>query len=233
MITIRYLGQSGYILTSGDTVLVIDPYLSNSVERAAGRSRSLPIPIRPESLICDAVICTHEHLDHLDPDTVASIQGNCLFISTHRGKEILTRAGKQNTVALSEGETITVGDFEITAVFANHTVEAFGLIIKVCGKTLYFSGDTLYHEKLLTISKHNPDITFICINGRLGNLNVSEALRVAKHIGSKINIPNHYDMFSSNSEDPKLFTEKIDGGLILEINKEYTYQSLNCRVPSK
>ena len=43
----------------------------------------------------------------------------------------------------------------------------------------------------------------------------------AKRIGAKINIPNHYDMFTSNSENPYLFSENIDGGIVLEFNKEY------------
>ena len=123
-----------------------------------------------------------------------------------------------------------MGDFEITAVFADHTVEAFGLIIKVEGKTLYFSGDTLYNEKLFDIAKYSSDITFICINGRLGNMNVKEALVTAKKIGAKINIPNHYDMFASNSENPHLFADHIDGGFIMEFNREYRLESDNFEV---
>ena len=52
-------------------------------------------------------------------------------------------------------------------------------------------------------------------------MNVDEALITAKRIGAKINIPNHYDMFASNSENPYLFSENIDGGSVLEFNKEY------------
>ena len=32
---IRFLGQSGYIVNSGDTTVIIDPYLSDSVNRVA------------------------------------------------------------------------------------------------------------------------------------------------------------------------------------------------------
>ena len=133
----------------------------------------------------------------------------------------LKKLGKTNVETLSPDECITVGDIELTAVFADHTVEAFGLIVKAENKTLYFSGDTLYNEKLFEIAKYKPDITFICINGRLGNMNVDEALITAKRIGAKINIPNHYDMFASNSENPYLFSENIYGGSVLEFNKEY------------
>ena len=218
---IKFLGQSGYILKSGNSEIIIDPYLSDSVNRVANRPRALPVPINPQDIKCDAVICTHNHLDHLDPDTVSEIPANQFFITTNEGLSELEGLGRKNAAALNVGDSIKIGDFKITAVFADHTVEAFGLIIEAENKTLYFSGDTLYNERLFDIADYKPDITFICINGRLGNMNVDEALVTAKKIGAKINIPNHYDMFESNSENPLLFSEKIEGGFVLEFNKEY------------
>lgn len=218
---IKFLGQSGYILKSGNSEIIIDPYLSDSVNRVANRPRALPVPINPQDIKCDAVICTHNHLDHLDPDTVSEIPANQFFITTNEGLSELKKLGRKNAAALNLGDSIKIGDFKITAVFADHTVEAFGLIIEAENKTLYFSGDTLYNERLFDIADYKPDITFICINGRLGNMNVDEALVTARKIGAKINIPNHYDMFESNSENPLLFSEKIEGGFVLEFNKEY------------
>ena len=220
---IKFLGQSGYIIKSNNSQIIIDPYLSDSVNRAAGRARMLPIPLNPNEISCDAVICTHNHLDHLDPDTVSKIPTGQFFITTNEGKGTLAALGINNVAALNIGDSIKVGDFEITAVFAEHTVEAFGVIVRAERKTLYFSGDTLYNEKLFEISKYKPDITFICINGRLGNMNVKEAIVTAEKIGAEINIPNHYDMFESNSENPRLFSENIKGGFILEYNKEYDF----------
>lgn len=220
---IRFLGQSGYILKTERSEIIIDPYLSDSVNRVAGRPRLLPIPLQPADISCDAVICTHDHLDHLDPDTVTEIASKQLFVTTNGGKEKLKSLGKENVIAVSEGESVRLGDFEITAVFADHTVEAFGVIVKAEDKTLYFSGDTLYNERLFDIAKYSPDATFICINGRLGNMNAEEALVTAKRIGAKRNIPNHYDMFASNSEDPHLFADHINGGFIMEFDKEYRF----------
>ena len=218
---IRFLGQSGYIIVGGDTTVIIDPYLSDSVNRVAGRPRTLPVPIDPSKINCDAVICTHNHLDHLDPDTVEKISDGQFFITTEEGVSVLSEMGKKNTRALKEGDSVTLGDMEITAVFADHTVEAFGVILRAEGKALYFRGDTLYNEKLFDIARFSPDYTFICINGRLGNMNAKEALITAEKIGAAVNIPNHYDMFASNSEDPLLFSEHIKGGRILEFNVDY------------
>ena len=220
---ITFLGQSGYVLETENSRILIDPYLSDSVNRVVGRPRLLPIPIDPRSIVCDAVVCTHNHLDHLDIDTVSQISDRQFFLTTGEGKETLRKSGKTNVKALSWGETVAVGDFELTAVFAAHTVEAFGLVVKAEGKTLYFSGDTLFDAQLFEIAQYRPDATFICINGRLGNMTTEEALTVANKIGAKINIPNHYDMFASNSADPHFFADRIQGGFILEFNKAYRF----------
>ncbi|MBQ9973576.1 MAG: MBL fold metallo-hydrolase [Oscillospiraceae bacterium] len=219
--TVRFLGQSGYVLQTETTRIIIDPYLSDSVNRVAGRPRLLPVPIRPQDISCDAVICTHDHLDHLDPDTVSLINPRQLFVTTKGGRETLKGLGQENVIALSEGDTVKLGDMELTAVFADHTVEAFGLVVRTEGKTLYFSGDTLYNERLFDLAAYRPNVTFICINGRLGNMDAEQALITAKKIGAPINVPNHYDMFASNSEDPHLFADRIDGGFIMEFDRTY------------
>ncbi len=45
----------------------------------------------------------------------------------------------------------------------------------------------------------------VCINGKWGNLNVDEAARLAKAVGPKTAIPNHYDVMATNAEDPERF----------------------------
>ncbi len=137
-------------------------------------------PIKPEEITADAVTCTHDHHDHLDTEAVALMPKATNFITTNEGKEKLHSLGQTNVTVLNQGDSITVKDITLTAVYANHTVEAFSLIVKADGKTLYFSGDTLFDEKLFEIADYNPDYTFICINGKLGNMNVDEALLTAK-----------------------------------------------------
>ena len=221
---LRFLGQSGYELKSGRTCILIDPYLSDSVGKLHGRPRMLPVPA--VEIPCDGVLCTHNHLDHLDPETVAMFPDTQPFFTTKEGCDALKKMGKHQCTALTLGQPVTIGDFSVTAVFAAHSCEAMGLIIKAEGITLYFSGDTLFDEKLFQIADYKPDITLICINGRLGNMTTEEALITAKKIGARVNIPNHYDMFASNSADPHLFADHIPGGKILKFDQVYTVSDL-------
>lgn len=223
--TVRWIGQSGYLVKTAATEIIIDPYLSDIVNKVANRPRLVDAPIDPKTITASAVVCTHDHLDHLDPDAIAEMPADTRFITTNEGVEKLKTLGRYNAVALSVGDAVTVGDITLTAVFAKHTVEAFGVIVEADGVRLYLSGDTLFDEKLFDIAAFAPDVTFICINGKLGNMNVEEALTVATRIGAKVNVPTHYGMFASNTADPADFSKHIAGGFTMAFDAVYRFDN--------
>ena len=222
MLKIRWIGQSGYILNDGKTEICIDPYLSNVVDRIAKRGRMVKAPFLPEELKSDVIICTHNHLDHVDIDAIPLMKkGNMLFLAPSDAKNQLVECGVTKFKEFDEGATEKIGDFEFTAVFADHTVPAIGVIVKHSRITMYFSGDTEYNEKLEELAKYNIDIMFICINGKLGNMNVDEAVKLTKIINPKVGIPTHYGMFESNTENPENYTSKLDCGFEMKHYTEY------------
>ena len=49
---------------------------------------------------------------------------------------------------------------------------------------------------------------------------MEEAVKVAQAIGAKVNVPNHYGMFASNTEDPRKFLlKKVRLDAIMETQK--------------
>ena len=226
-IKIRWIGQGGYIISDGKTELCIDPYLSNVVDRIAKRGRMVEAPFPPEELASDAVICTHDHIDHVDIDAIPLMKkDNMLFLAPQDAEKTLRSCGVTNYLPFDEGMTRSVGDFELHAVFAEHSATAIGVIIKHSGITIYISGDTLYNERLEALADKNIDVMIICINGKLGNMNVEEAIRLTRIISPKVAIPTHYGMFESNTEDPKKFTDPLDCGFELQYNKEYSIEEI-------
>lgn len=220
---IKWIGQSGYILKDGKTEICIDPYLSDVVNRVASRPRMVDACIKPQELKCDFMVCTHDHLDHIDIDAIPLMnKENMLFLAPSDAKEKLLSLGVTNYLEFDEGAVVKAGDFELTAVYANHTASAIGVIVRHGGTTLYFSGDTYYDEKLEKIKDFSIDVMFICINGKLGNMDADDAAKLTRIISPKVGVPTHYGMFESNTEDPKKYTDKIDCGFIMEYGKEYT-----------
>ena len=223
---ITWIGQSGYLLRSGETTILIDPYLSDAVERVANRPRMVPALLDPAKINVDAVFCTHDHLDHLDSDAIEQMPDTNTFYTTCGGVTHLQSLGKSCVHPMKEGARAQVGSFLVAAVFADHTVEAIGLVVEAEGKKLYFSGDTLFHEKLFQMADHSLDAAFLCINGKLGNMNLEEALVVAEKINAKVNIPNHYGMFASNTADPYAFTSRLSNGFVMEYGTEYDFEDV-------
>ena len=69
---IEHLGQTGLKIDLDDLTVLVDPYLSHSVQEldAPDLVRQVPIPYQPHELsTVDWVLITHEHMDHCDPHT--------------------------------------------------------------------------------------------------------------------------------------------------------------------
>lgn len=224
---IKWIGQSGYILNDGKTEICIDPYLSDVVNRIANRPRMVEAPFLPEELKSDVVICTHNHIDHVDIDAIPLMKkDDMLFLAPTDAQNTLKECGVEKYQSFDVGTQIKIGDFSLEAVYANHTVPAVGVVVRHGGKTMYFSGDTEYSTKLEELKEYNIDIMFICINGKLGNMNVSDAVKLTKIIKPKAGIPTHYGMFESNTENPFNYTSKLDYGFIMDYNKEYNVEEV-------
>lgn len=78
-IVLFYLGQEGFLIRYQDTYYLIDPYLSDYVDRNCSTDqvkwvRRYDVPVRPEELdFVDYAFCTHGHYDHADPDTLQAL----------------------------------------------------------------------------------------------------------------------------------------------------------------
>ena len=223
---IRWIGQGGYLLSDGTTELCIDPYLSDVVNRVAGRGRMVAPPFSPEELTSNAVICTHNHLDHVDIDAIPKMNKEMLFLAPTDAEQTLRECGVTRYQPFDEGAVCRVGDFELRAVYADHSVPAIGVLVKCEGMTLYFSGDTEYHERLEALADAGIDVMFICINGRLGNMNVQDAVKLTRIIAPRLGVPTHYGMFESNTEDPAKYTSCLKNSFEMEYDKEYSVEEM-------
>ncbi|MEI8247699.1 MAG: MBL fold metallo-hydrolase [Lentisphaerota bacterium] len=76
VLTLTWLGQSGFLLKSPWISLACDLYLSDYCQKKSriDHTRKMPITVMPEQLpSIDHYLITHEHIDHFDPETVGPI----------------------------------------------------------------------------------------------------------------------------------------------------------------
>lgn len=209
---ITFLGQAGYIIESQGIQVVIDPYLSDSVGRLDPRfTRQVPIPMKPEALCADYFIVTHNHLDHLDPETISAYphKDNTLFIAPRRAAMALRELGVPRIQVVDHGDEAVFPGLRISGVFAlgsdPDVVDTTGYHIAFDnGRSVYHTSDTAFCS-LLTQACPKAEVLLCCINGKDGNLTIDEAIRLTRAVGPRYVIPNHYDMMALNAEDPRAF----------------------------
>jgi len=227
-LTITYLGQVGFLLQKNGLAIAIDPYLSDSVDRLEGCPRDFwvrnyPPPVDPRELTgIDLVLCTHEHLDHTDPETLCAISAaspHCRFAGPAVSIAAMRNAGieAKRLMVLDEGTPLAFNEVVIEPLAAAHeSYETDGeghhkylsYLIRWNGLTLFHAGDTVVTPQLRErLSHETVDVGFLPINGRsterheqgvVGNMNAEEAAIFSSALNFDLVIPTHYDLYPNN-----------------------------------
>ncbi len=221
---VTWLTQAGLLFENDKIKVMVDPYLSDSVAEKLDpkKHRRIPVPESAFDVQPDVIIITHEHLDHLDPDTLER------FLKKD-GKPITVLApynaflklsqfgGPHNYVLLDPHSVWSEGGLTFYAVSAAHSDRrAAGYIMDDGKKTYYISGDTLYNfdviDDVIELCEDGVDYAFLPINGVGNNMNSRDAADFACEIGAKCAVPVHYGLF--DDIDPADFD--FDNALILK-----------------
>jgi L-ascorbate 6-phosphate lactonase len=215
-IAIYWLCQAGFALkTSASTVVLIDPYLSDVVERVIGFKRLTLAPFQAEEVEVDLVLCTHEHLDHMDIDAlpVLAKASRTHFAGPVECVKRFADLGlpQERCHLLEEGVAYIHGDVTVNPVFADHGTlapDALGLVVKADGVAIYHTGDTsLRLDKLDAVRALKPDVVLPCINGEYGNMDARQAAELISTLMPRIAVPTHFWMFAEQNGNPKQFMD--------------------------
>ncbi|MGE5648533.1 MAG: MBL fold metallo-hydrolase [Acidobacteriota bacterium] len=215
---IWWLGQSGYIFKTPEGTLVgVDLYLTNSCGPAypeLNLERQVPVLIEPEELRVDVFACTHNHLDHTDPETIRGLRekDRMQFVGPAPSCEVFRKEGVEPGRIVPAWPDCEIGLRDVTTrgTFALPTdatdLNHMGFVFEFgSGPRVYVTGDTDFHELLYSAGKHKPDLVITVINGGFNNLSHWEAAELVRAIRPKAAIPCHYDMFADNAVDPRQF----------------------------
>ncbi|PZX12202.1 L-ascorbate metabolism protein UlaG (beta-lactamase superfamily) [Palleronia aestuarii] len=184
-----WLGQAGFVIDGVGRRVVIDPYLSDSLEAkyhgsATPHGRMMPPPVEPgEIRHVDAVLSTHAHTDHLDGATlVPLLEANpaaVLVAAASSEAKVRERIGAvtPELILLDAGETASpVDGIGLQATRAAHeTLEVdaegrhlfLGYALRLCGATILHSGDTIpFPGQIDEVAALSADLALLPVNGR-------------------------------------------------------------------
>jgi L-ascorbate metabolism protein UlaG (beta-lactamase superfamily) len=230
-----FLGQSGYVIKTSYSIIYIDPYLTNYVEDEKGlndpsMTRSFPPPILPENISnIDGILCTHSHVDHMDPWTLEKIPVPYnLYSSIGAYSKNPISFPENKLIFIEPGKEYHINEIKFTSIPAAHydltdekgRPDALTFIININKKSYLFWGDGIIYDGLIErLKKYVFDIAFIPINGRdkereakgiIGNINAAEVAKLCNELSIDVLVPNHFDMFKNNSAYIDYFLQCIN-----------------------
>lgn len=223
-----WLGQSGFLVQWAGERLLFDPYLSDSLtEKYAATDkphvRMTERCIDPGRLTgISRVTASHVHTDHLDGATLVPLAGANPGFRLYVPHPVIPEAQKRlgdaevTYCGMGDRDKYFEGRWELHGVIAKHNEvvrdedgnsHCTGFLVKCGPFTIYHSGDTLWHDDLVSLVRQFPcDLMLLPINGNrperrvAGNLNGIEAASLARAGKTRLVVPCHYDMFEFNTE---------------------------------
>src|ERR1700722_16348768 len=183
-VAVTWYGQSGFCLAAGDSRILIDPFLSDRSDR-----RYKPPASAEEFADITQVLCTHEHVDHLDLPFLrefCAVNSAAPIVVPAPVVEIAAGAGidRDRLTAAAPGEDLSAAGVTVHPVPALHgiggdqpvvyefapgggPVRFLGYVVETGGIRFYHAGDGLVYPELATaLAARAPHVVLLPINGR-------------------------------------------------------------------
>jgi L-ascorbate metabolism protein UlaG (beta-lactamase superfamily) len=183
-VSVTWYGQSGFRLAAGENRVLIDPFLTDRPDRY------YPPPASAADFTnVTQVLCTHEHVDHLDLPFLrefCAVNAAATIVVPAPVVEVAAAAGvgRDRLTGAAPGEDLSAagvtvhplpalhgmgGDQPVVYEFApgGGPVRFLGYVVEIGGIRFYHAGDGLVYPELPTaLAALAPDVLMLPINGR-------------------------------------------------------------------
>lgn len=235
MVAFWYIGQMGMVIKWQQLILYIDPVLGDMKGEDGKDRRNYTPPFSGKEAVADYLICTHDHLDHIHPETIQSMAKQNSQMKIVVPKPLVGRIKQlgiegERILGIQQGEKIFLKEnISVKGIATAHESYQFdldgnsptlGYVLSFDGIRLFHSGDTVVTESLIKdVGAEQVDVLMIPINGVdierhkrniIGNMNSRDAAYFGKAVNADLIIPLHYDMVKGNEENPLLFADYME-----------------------
>ncbi|PSQ10696.1 MBL fold metallo-hydrolase [Halobacteriales archaeon QS_7_68_65] len=233
-LSVWFLGCNGYVLRTAETTVYLDPYFGDgSPPRTI---RMLPVPIDPaDATLCDAVLVTHEHIDHIHPPSYGPLVEDGAGIHApsasyeHPDYDGDLRAPDDKRHTVEPGDAFDVGDLTIHVRGANDpdAIEPVSYVVEHDSGTFFAAGDSRPADAFSTVAEEFDLDLGVLAFGSVGNIvhteddpteaRPTEWYNDGDGIATAANqleldrlAPVHWDVWHGVGADPNVIPEHVD-----------------------
>jgi L-ascorbate metabolism protein UlaG (beta-lactamase superfamily) len=208
-VEISFVGHSCFEITTGDTRILVDPFLKPN-NPAATRSAADFAP--------DVVVLTHGHVDHVADAVGVATAANAELIAIVEVANWCAGQGVERVVDPNLGGTVTREWGSVKLMPALHTNTLpdgtvvgtpAGLLFTLEGKRIYHLGDTALFSDLALARRTAPvDVAIVPIGGHY-TMDPEDAAEAVRLIEPAQVIPCHYNTFPPIEQDAGEFARLV------------------------
>lgn len=210
MAKLKYLGHSCFTITTGDTNLIIDPFLTGNPMAGAKAS----------DIKADYILVTHGHGDHIG-DTVEIAKSNDSTVIGPHEICVYCQSKGLNAHNMHIGGSWQFPFGRVKLTIAHHGFSAgesgidiggspCGFIIEVEGKKIYHAGDTGLFLDMQLIGDEGIDLALLPIGDNF-TMGIDDAVKAVGFIKPNRVVPMHYNTFDLIKVDVDDFKHKVTG----------------------
>ena len=212
-----WIGHGTVVIRMHDRWLISDPMFGSSIAGLLRRRVAPGIDLDGMPRL-DWILISHAHFDHLDMDSLEQLDADARVAAPPDVADRLPDARRAQVTSLLPWRSVVDRGMTITAVPVQHGDDRYlvdgmwnhrghtGYVIRYRGLTVFFAGDTGYHdEHFRNIGRAFPvDLALIPVGpvggitrafNKRAHVGPDEAMQVLGDVGARWMIPIHYGTF--------------------------------------